>query len=437
MRKFLLLFCVITSALFLMIGCIKKERKADETLAKGVSTLENIQGTWEGAISIPKQPLPISVKFNKDGGTISIPVQGLNDYPLTNIKFNKENLSFEMSIQGQQIKFNGKTKQERITGTFTQTEQSFPFELTKSTEKDTEDGEKVQLKLKDGTMYGLLEMPKTEGPFPVMIIIAGSGPTDKDGNSPLIPGKNNSLKMLAKNLAEQGIASIRYDKRGIGNNSSFMKKEEDLQFDQYIDDAAAWVDFAQKDERFSKVGIIGHSEGSLIGMAAAAKEKADTFISLAGAGRPIDQVLIEQLERQLPSKLLAEAKDILKSLKQGKQVQTVSPELQSIFRPSVQPYMISWLKYNPVEQLEKLICPVLIVNGNRDLQVPASEAQALHQAKTSSKLIIIEKMNHILKDAPTDQKENMATYSNPKLPLSKGLIDGIIDFFNQSNIMNK
>ncbi|MDO7486185.1 alpha/beta hydrolase [Peribacillus frigoritolerans] len=174
-----------------------------------------------------------------------------------------------------------------------------------------------------------------------MIIIAGSGPTDKDGNTIGNPGKNNSLKMLAESLAEKGIASIRYDKRGIGENMQLTGKEEDLRFEQYIDDAAAWVKFAKKDGRFSKVGIIGHSEGSLIGMAAAKKTETDIFISLAGAGEPIDQVLIKQLEEQLTPSLLTETKDILAKLKQGKQVETVSADLQSVFRPSVQPYMIS------------------------------------------------------------------------------------------------
>ncbi|MGE8203870.1 alpha/beta hydrolase family protein [Heyndrickxia sp. NPDC080065] len=337
-----------------------------------------------------------------------------------------------MKIQGQQITFEGRAEQENISGTFTQNGQSFPFELKKGREnKKEKDENTVQIKLKEGPMYGVLETPHTKGPFPVMILIAGSGPTDRDGNSPLLPGKNNSLKMLAENLAAHGIASIRYDKRGIGNNSRFLDKEENLQFEQYIDDAAAWIQFAKKDDRFLKVGIIGHSEGSLIGMAASAKEEVDTFISIAGAGRPIDQVLLEQLSTQLPANLLAEAKDILEKLKQGNQVQTVSPELQSIFRPSVQPYMISWLKYDPTEQLKKLNCPILIINGDHDLQVQVTDAQALHATKKESQLLIIDKMNHILKEAPENKEENIATYSNPDLPLAEGLMDGIVTFLEQ------
>ena len=262
-----------------------------------MSSLESIEGLWDGSIIIPNQPLSIILTFEKNNGAISIPAQGLSDYPLTSVTVNESDVFFDMTIQGQTITFEGKVEQEKITGTFTQQGQSFPFELTKgSKEQLAEIGDFVEVKLKDGTMSGQLETPQGEGPFPLMVIIAGSGPTDRDGNSVALPGKNNSLKMLAESLAAEGVASIRYDKRGVGKNASLAGKEEDLRFGHYIDDAAAWVQFAKTDERFSKVGIIGHSEGSLIGMVAAEKTDADAFISIAGAGRPIDQILLEQLE---------------------------------------------------------------------------------------------------------------------------------------------
>ncbi|MFD6440735.1 alpha/beta hydrolase family protein [Peribacillus sp. NPDC060186] len=408
-----------------------------EKNSKGMVSLKAIEGTWEGEIMIPNQPLPIIVHFTKKDGTISIPVQGLNKFPLTSVKLNKSDLFFDMKIQNQHITFDGKIDQEKISGTFVQQGQEFPFELLKKSDEvveEKESGEVVKADLEKGTMYGLLETPKDEGPFPVMIIIAGSGPTDKDGNSIAFPGKNNSLKMLAESLAEKGIASIRYDKRGIGENMNLAGKEEDLRFEQYIDDATAWVQFAKKDGRFSKVGIIGHSEGSLIGMAAAKKTETDSFISLAGAGEPIDQVLLKQLEEQLTPTLLTESKEILTKLKQGKQVETVSADLQSVFRPSVQPYMISWIQYNPIELVKELNIPVLLVNGNRDIQVASTNAEALHQEKGDSELLILEKMNHVLKEAPVDREGNLATYTNPKLPLSSGLVDGIIEFLNEYDI---
>ena len=440
MKKLVIMFCLVTSVFLLVAGCSKKKDAVaePETNSKGMSSLETIEGVWNGSITIPNQPLSIILTFEKNNGTISIPAQGLSDYPLASVTVNESDVFFDLSIQSQRITFDGKVEQEKMTGTFTQQGQSFPFELTKGgKEQPAEKGNVVEVKLKDGMMSGQLETPQGEGPFPLMVIIAGSGPTDRDGNSVAFPGKNNSLKMIAESLVAEGVASIRYDKRGVGENASLAGKEDDMRFDHYIEDAAAWVQFAKTDERFSKVGIIGHSEGSLIGMAAAEKTDADAFISIAGAGRPIDQVLLEQLEEQLPANLLDESKTILDKLKQGEQVQTVSPELQSIFRPSVQPYMISWLQYDPAEQLRMLNSPVFIVNGNRDIQVSVKDAELLHDAKKDSKLLIVENMNHILKEAPEDREGNMATYSNPELPLAKGLMDGITVFLKDELLSEK
>ncbi|MFJ7972632.1 alpha/beta hydrolase [Psychrobacillus sp. NPDC096389] len=424
MRKFAFVFSLVAMFFLLLTACSKEKEEAPE-----MGSLENIKGVWEGSINIPDQPLPIIVEFEADQGMISIPIQGLNDYPLTNAKLNGADVFFDMNIQGQKLTFDGKVEQEKIIGTFTQQGQTFPFELAKgSKEEEVEENRLVEVKVEGGMMSGQLEIPDGQGPFPLMVIIAGSGPTDRNGNSIALPGKNNSLKMLAEDLAKEGVATIRYDKRGVGKNMSLASKEEDLRFDHYIDDAAAWVQLAKEDARFSNVGIIGHSEGSLIGMVASQKADADVFISIAGAGRPIDEVLLEQLQVQLPANLLKESTEILEKLKQGEQVKTVSPELQSVFRPSVQPYMISWLQYDPAEQLQKLNNPILLVNGNTDIQVPVKDAELLHEAKKDSELLIVDNMNHILKEAPADREGNIATYSNPDLPLAKGLIDGIVEF---------
>lgn len=427
LKKLSIIFSLMAIVFILLVACSKEKEEASE-----VGALENIEGVWEGLINIPNQPLTIIVKFEKGNGTISIPVQGLSDYPLTGLKLEDADVFFDMGIQGQKLTFDGKVEQEKIMGTFTQQGQSFPFELVKGSKEEVVEKESlVEVKVENGSITGQLEIPQGEGPFPLLVIIAGSGPTDRNGNSFAWPRKNNSLKMLAEDLAAEGVATLRYDKRGVGENTSLIGKEEDLRFDQYINDAAAWVQFAKSDKRFSQVGIIGHSEGSLVGMVAAKKAGADIFISIAGAGRAIDQVLLEQLQTQLPTNLMEESTNILDSLKQGEQVKTVSPELQSIFRPSVQPYMISWLQYDPVEQLQKLNTPVLIVNGSLDIQVPVKDAELLHQAGKDSDLLIVENMNHILKESPEDREGNIATYSNPDLPLAKGLIDGVVDFLKK------
>lgn len=434
MKKFLYLLLVVTSISLLLLGCSKGNKKEDES-EKGGSSLESIEGVWEGVIQIPNQPLPIHIQFSKDGGTLSIPVQGLNQHPFAKAKLSDSNLSLATELQGKHITFDGKVDNEKISGTFKQQGQSFPFELKKGTaEASKEVGDPVQMEVEGGTMKGLLTTPQGEGPFPIMIIIAGSGPTDRDGNTTILPGKNNGLKMLAEDLAANGVASIRYDKRGLGQNLDIGVKEVDLRFEHFIHDVESWVQFVKKDSRFSRVGIIGHSEGSLIGMIAADKTDVDTYISISGAGRPMDEVLREQLA-QLPASQLQESEDILDKLKHGEQVKSVSSDLQFLFRPSIQPYLISWLKYNPQEQLKKLDVPVFIINGTNDLQVPVKEAEFLHKAQPNSELYIIEGMNHVLKDAPQDPEGNNATYTNPDLPLSDGLVEHIIEFLEKNKVL--
>jgi alpha-beta hydrolase superfamily lysophospholipase len=241
--------------------------------------------------------------------------------------------------------------------------------------------------------------------------------------------KNNSLLLLAHELAAQGRASIRYDKRGIGASKGALISEENLRFENYAEDAKAWVAQLKADSRFNKLIIIGHSEGSLLGLLAC--EQADVFVSLAGAGRPIDVILKEQLAVQLKGKkkLLRAANEGISKLKQGKLVEDAPVELFGLFRPSVQPYMMSWMKYDPAVEISKLKIPIVIIQGSTDLQVQVKDAELLHAASPGSRYIIIEGMNHIFKLAPSDREKNIETYSNPELPLAPGLVLAIGAFF--------
>jgi pimeloyl-ACP methyl ester carboxylesterase len=211
-------------------------------------------------------------------------------------------------------------------------------------------GEPVVLKTERGELHGTIEIPKESYRGPVALIISGSGPTDRDGNNPLA-GKNDSLKMLVEGLAAKGIASLRYDKRGIGASAAAGLKEEEVRFDTFIEDAERWGRLLRKDGRFSRLIIIGHSEGALIGTAACRRLAAEGFISIAGAGYPAFEVLDSQLKRNLPPDLLSGTKEIMERLKRGATTEQVPPFLFALFRPSVQPYLISWFRYDPVQEL--------------------------------------------------------------------------------------
>lgn len=283
----------------------------------------------------------------------------------------------------------------------------------------------LTLKTKTGNIEGTLMFPAAKLPVPVALIIAGSGPTDRDGNNPSMT--NNSLKMLAAELAKKGIASLRYDKRGIGLSKSAGGSEKDLRFENFIEDALDWCKLLKKDISFNQVVVIGHSEGSLIGMVVSQNPEVNKFVSLAGAGFPADQIVREQLKSQPPA-IIAQSSPILDELVKGNTVENVPVLLNSLFRTSVQPYMISWFKYDPQKEIAKLNKPVLIVQGTTDIQVSLDNANKLNAANPNSKLVVIEGMNHILKKADADPIKNTLTYRQPDLPIVGQLIDSIADF---------
>lgn len=288
-----------------------------------------------------------------------------------------------------------------------------------------------------GILHGTIELPASKPPFPVVLLIAGSGPTDRDGNSPLLQGKNDSLKMLAEGLAAHGIASLRYDKRLIGESRDFGMKELDLRFDTYVDDAVAWGKYLQKDSRFCALVIVGHSEGSLIGMLAAQKLAADGYVSIAGAGRPGGQIIVQRYRaKPIPVELMKQIEDIVRALEEGRKVESVPSSLSALFRPSVQPYEISWFKYDPAREIAKLALPVFILQGSTDIQVSVDDAKLLANANPAAKLAVMEGMNHVLKQVPADMKKQRSSYGDPSLPLHVGFLNEMVDWISGLKIQN-
>ena len=294
--------------------------------------------------------------------------------------------------------------------------------------KDTAFSEsEITLKTPTGTIFGTLTVPKNTTTSPIVLIIAGSGPTDRNGNAGM-GLQTNAYKMVAEGFAQNGISSLRFDKRGIGKSQAAMTSESELRFETYTKDAVAWISMLKADKRFSEVIVMGHSEGSLIGMIAAGQANAGGFISVSGPGKSADKILQEQLKTQLPPQLMMESNKILESLKQGKTVAEVNASLAPIYRPSVQPYMISWMKYDPAKEIKKLKIPVLIVQGNTDLQVSVNDAKLLSASRPDAKLVIVDNMNHILKESVAAVNVNMGTYQNANLPLKSELIDILVNF---------
>ena len=274
----------------------------------------------------------------------------------------------------------------------------------------------------DQEIQGTLLSPKKQNNTPLAILIAGSGPTDRDGNQAHL--KNNSLKYLAEGLAEKEISVFRYDKRIIAQMNKGTVQEDKLTFEDVVNDALLVVNYFK--EKYKDIIIIGHSEGALIGLLAAQKTPISKLISLSGAGSNSATLIEEQIKKNAPQ-LKEEAQRVLNLLKKGEQVDNISPYLAPVFRKSVQPYLISWFKYNPTKEIAKMKIPVFIIQGTNDLQVEKKEAQLLKEAQPKAQLFFVEGMNHILKEVKTIE-ENQQSYLNPDIPTSPKLIEAIAQF---------
>jgi len=285
----------------------------------------------------------------------------------------------------------------------------------------------VSLDTGTGELFGTLLLPRSDTPVPVVLIIAGSGPTDRDGNNP-DGGRNDSMKRLAMILAKHNIASVRYDKRGVAASKPATPDERNLSIEAYVADAVAWGQKLKTDTRLGQLILLGHSEGALVASLAAEQAGAAAVISVAGTGRPVDQVLREQLQYRLPPPLLLRSEQLIESLKAGHTDDNVPPALEVVFRPSVQPYLISLFRQDPAAAFAKLKVPALIIQGRHDIQVGVGDAELLQAAKPDAELALIDGMNHVLRIVPNDIKRQMASYKDPQLPLASELSTRILRF---------
>lgn len=302
--------------------------------------------------------------------------------------------------------------------------QAAPFTVTESP---------MALPLAGGaTLHGTLALPTGAVRPPVVLVIAGSGPTDRDGNNRTLPGHNHALRLLAAGLAQAGIASVRYDKRGVGESANAEVRESALRFDTYVDDAVAWLRQLQADGRFAGVGVVGHSEGALIGTLAARQAPAQALVAIAGPARRASVVLREQLVGKLPPDLAAASEAILTGLEQGRTTPGAPQALAVLYRDSVQPYLVSWFRYVPAEEFAALQVPALVVQGDTDIQIGVGEARALAAANPRAQLRIVPGMNHVLKAVPADATLQLRSYSDPALPLAPGLVAPMAAFLRDA-----
>jgi pimeloyl-ACP methyl ester carboxylesterase len=404
---------------------------------------QKIVGSWEGNINVNGAKLPIVFHFQKNSdnkieGKWDSPRQKANGLPFSEINSDEDSIHVEMkrfssSYEG---RFSGS---DSITGTWTQLGNHFPLNFSRSnSDAQTKmenlprhPGEKeISIMSAAGTPLSgtLLSKNKQQK---LAIIIAGSGPTDRNGNSTL-SAATNEYQMLAFSLDSQNIATFRYDKRGIAKSAYERMKEGGLVFEDYVKDAEKIYDYLHDSLGFKNIYFIGHSEGSLIAMLASEKKNVSGYISVAGAGRPIDEILTEQMQKQpLPDSVKQQIPVIFNQLKKGKEVDQVPSDLDMLFRKSIQPYIISWMKFSPQKEIKKLSCPILILQGGCDIQVTELDANNLHEANKKSTLDIIPTMSHTLKNAGKDCVDENKTYTDGAMPLDGALVKDIVGFIKK------
>lgn len=282
------------------------------------------------------------------------------------------------------------------------------------------------------TLPGTLTMPANyNGPLPVALIVAGSGPTDRNGNSagPLRAQNNSNLyAILAWQLAGAGIASVRYDKRVLGEN---LQKIDIAQtsIDDFIADATAGARKLAADRRFSEVVLIGHSEGAeLVLQAANRGAPAAGLVMLSGAGRPIMVVLREQLSKQLPPEEILKWDSASARYLRGEDPGDVHPGLKPLLLPGNRRFMQTWAKYDPAAEISRVHIPVLIVQGGHDLQIGEADARALQAAQPAAKLVIIPAANHVFRAATDDRMAQLRLYTDPTIPIVPELTPAIADW---------
>ncbi len=301
------------------------------------------------------------------------------------------------------------------------------------------------LRTATGTLHGSLLRPKNR-PKAWALLISGSGPADRNSNQSGM--NNNCLRYLALGLAARGVATLRYDKRGVAMSAAAGPSESSLTFDVFIEDAKDWL-AALRLRATGPVSIVGHSEGAQIATRVAEKLSVASVVNLCGAGRPLHDILLAQLKDKLPVELYQKAEEVIAYLHElslhedhrkakSKLLQrfshsplkapNVPPELQAIFRPTIFPFYVSRMRERPDHELETLKCPVMLVSGSADVQVSESDFDRLCAAKPDARQLRLEGMNHVLKQVGDDTQLQDSSYFDKALPVDARLTSALAEF---------
>ncbi len=280
-------------------------------------------------------------------------------------------------------------------------------------------------KIRVGAIDAVLTTPPDVDKPPVALLIAGSGTTDHDGNGPQV--KPATLKKLSEQLVARKIATLRYDKRGAGGWKPEFGKPEDFRFVNFVDDAAALVNYLRSSGKFSKVIVVGHSEGGLVGILTTRRVPVDRLVLLVTAARRQGDLVKAQLEKTVPSDVFEPIAKAIDAIMAGQIVDPPPPGFS--VAPSMQPGIASAFTEDPIDPLKKITEPTLIIGGGRDRQVARVDFAALSAASPVAKTLWLPDMNHVLVDV-TDEADDIKAYSDAERPLDPAMIDAVAAFYS-------
>ena len=421
-------------------------------------------GRWSGGLDFGQGREELDLRILPTGGLLDLPGQRLYGYPLSSIHVDGKRIGFSLfegqpdeaagqgaggadgdaaggagggaAGGGSPLVFSGelgadKNGEPRIEGRVTRDGLvGGSFDLAPSPLRPGPGESAYVVDTGRGLLPGTLLLPEGEGPFPVVLILAGAGTTDRDGNNYAVPGKNDALKYLAQALRDRGVASLRYDKRGAGESYALVPTEASLRFDDYVSDAAAALVALRSDGRFSRVVVAGHTEGALVASGAlldAGAKSADGLALLCASGKSAAET-VEAAVAGAPPELKKEGAAILKAIRAGTIYPAPSPYFSDFFRPSFQPYLASWFRHDLKAELRGLKVPVLLVQGNRDFQTTLAEFDILVRARPDAAAFVLPDMNHALKKVSPDLDENYRAFTDPSFPLAPELPDLLAAF---------
>ncbi|MBN2439969.1 MAG: alpha/beta hydrolase [Spirochaetales bacterium] len=428
-KGFLILF-----GLIMLTGCTQIDRT-------------EVAGHWQGTMTMGNREMAAALDIpvqNSEPITLSLPENYIAWIPVSHFTVKDRNIRFRVSIGFDLMRFSAGLEYQddgipHLNGKFLKKNNIGTFSLTRTDTRAWQEGvttitlagkeEELTMAVTGGELKGTLVSPHNPVKKILVLFIEGSGPTDRDGNSALFKGKNDSLKQLAYFLAGEGIYSLRYDKRGSGEKISKSLITKDLIFETIIEDACGWIHMLRKDLGFPVIIPAGHSQGSLIGLVASTITGADGVISLEGAGRPIKDVIKEQLREN--ANLEPEViNQLLRDFEVGIPIRNSIPLVQQLFGEKTRKFLLSWMNYDPGKIIAELEVPTLIVQGEMDFQTSIEDARILAENARQGELLLIPEMNHVLK-AVADSYSNYLAYIDPRFPLPEELTGGIINFIRR------